>query len=677
MTLADFLAKLPEGPRKPNGPDGFLVRCPAHPDKSPSLSVGVGTDGRILLKCFAGCTAESISSALGLKMQELMSNNGENSPINCPRSPEPKPVILKELDFAPYRTEYLASDQWLKILNRKRGFSLPFCRALGEASLIGIDDGCFVIPSLTAGKVTSLHRWDPSPDDDRPPWSVQPSGAGLHPLFIGDSEDLVLIFESQWDAFAYMDLVGFFKYPAIQQSQQIVITRGTSRAKSLQNRFKTGTRARFYIFQQNETDKRKPLSDGSFDLSPAEKLSAELLSILPGKELLHARIPDVHKDMNDWARAGATAKLVLESLETALPWRDPNKPELPAPLSAPAMTAFDKRRDPDNVLGERWLCRGDSCLIIGSSGIGKSSLVIQAATYWATGKPFFGINPVRPLKSVILQAEDNFGDCAEIYQGTTALHPPDARPAIDDNMKIFKITGRVGIDFLNLARELVRFHKADLLWINPLLRFFAGEINSQQAVCEWTEALHEILAQTGAVCFITHHTNKIQPKTVKNKVVETTDSAMYAGAGSASLTNFVRAAMDISRVEGPLFKLRLSKRGYRAAVIDEDSNTRVDEIFIQHDQSGSIAWLQADTPQEILDKRTGRKPSFTFEDFIAQCSTWNPSLNISKKDLVLALQNTFRIARSTARDTANRWIGSHFVLDTRSDLLKTTQKPLI
>jgi hypothetical protein len=51
--------------------DGWIASCPAHEDKSPSLSVGVGQEGQILLRCFAGCTPESIVEALGLRMADL------------------------------------------------------------------------------------------------------------------------------------------------------------------------------------------------------------------------------------------------------------------------------------------------------------------------------------------------------------------------------------------------------------------------------------------------------------------------------------------------------------------------------------------------------------------------------------------------------------------------------
>lgn len=50
---------------------GWTAWCPAHIDRERSLSVGVGDDGRVLLKCFAGCTIEAITRALGLTLSDL------------------------------------------------------------------------------------------------------------------------------------------------------------------------------------------------------------------------------------------------------------------------------------------------------------------------------------------------------------------------------------------------------------------------------------------------------------------------------------------------------------------------------------------------------------------------------------------------------------------------------
>jgi hypothetical protein len=63
-----ILAQLQRSRPKTNG--GWTARCPAHEDHNSSLSIDV-RDGRILLKCFAGCDAESIVRAVGLTMADL------------------------------------------------------------------------------------------------------------------------------------------------------------------------------------------------------------------------------------------------------------------------------------------------------------------------------------------------------------------------------------------------------------------------------------------------------------------------------------------------------------------------------------------------------------------------------------------------------------------------------
>ncbi len=62
---------------------GYQVAlCPVHDDEEPSLSVSEGDDGRALIKCFAGCSVEDVTAALGLKMRELFEQrNGHRKVI--------------------------------------------------------------------------------------------------------------------------------------------------------------------------------------------------------------------------------------------------------------------------------------------------------------------------------------------------------------------------------------------------------------------------------------------------------------------------------------------------------------------------------------------------------------------------------------------------------------------
>ena len=50
---------------------GWQAQCPAHEDRTPSLSVREGSDGRALVHCFAGCETQEILRALGLEFRDL------------------------------------------------------------------------------------------------------------------------------------------------------------------------------------------------------------------------------------------------------------------------------------------------------------------------------------------------------------------------------------------------------------------------------------------------------------------------------------------------------------------------------------------------------------------------------------------------------------------------------
>jgi hypothetical protein len=67
---------------RPRGTDRWLAQCPAHEDRTPSLTIRQ-TDDRALIRCFAGCSAADIVSAIGLQLSDLFDD--------CqPTKPDPK-----------------------------------------------------------------------------------------------------------------------------------------------------------------------------------------------------------------------------------------------------------------------------------------------------------------------------------------------------------------------------------------------------------------------------------------------------------------------------------------------------------------------------------------------------------------------------------------------------------
>lgn len=57
----------PLSPKARKCADGWIDICPAHHDRKPSLSIGIGKDGQLLLHCFAGCSFTEVVAAAGLR----------------------------------------------------------------------------------------------------------------------------------------------------------------------------------------------------------------------------------------------------------------------------------------------------------------------------------------------------------------------------------------------------------------------------------------------------------------------------------------------------------------------------------------------------------------------------------------------------------------------------------
>lgn len=66
--VEQFLSRL-SGVKAQHGQ--WMGQCPAHDDRTASLSVAEGDDGRVLVTCFAGCSAASVAGAAGLPLSAL------------------------------------------------------------------------------------------------------------------------------------------------------------------------------------------------------------------------------------------------------------------------------------------------------------------------------------------------------------------------------------------------------------------------------------------------------------------------------------------------------------------------------------------------------------------------------------------------------------------------------
>ncbi len=280
-----------------------------------------------------------------------------------------------------------------------------------------------------------------------------------------------------------------------------------------------------------------------------------------------------------------------------------------------ALDAFDPLTDPTVLVGKarRWLCEGYAVSIVGFSGTGKSSLMMQLATSWALGQSVFGLAPVRPLRTLILQAENDGGDIAEAWQGSTCKMTESEKARLKDNIAIVRDTKHIGAAFPAFLENLITRHRAEIVWIDPLLAYAGFDIADQSLTTDWLRTqVDPVLKRTKAAMIYMHHTTK--PKSADDLDSMTPSQLAYLGAGSAEWVNYSRDAGFLYRTKGEpaRYKFGFSKRASRCGLQDMEGNwAKSGFVYLQHSpESKVLRWEYApNSSSEVAPARTDSSPA--------------------------------------------------------------------
>jgi len=512
----NFLSRL-DGVRKTSS--GWVARCPCrNDDKNPSLSVGQGYDGRVLVTCHRGisCNAEQICDAMGLRLSDLMPDTGRPSPISSDRPVAPQkreqttkkeikyeksepPKFVEAYDYTDefgkllfQKVRYTESDGRKTFRQRKPDNGGGWVYSLGDTPKV-----LYNLPAVLKAKEQGVPIWVVEGEKDANKLislgivaTTMPGGAG------------------KWLDIHTEALAGAF-VEVIADRDDVGIRHALSVLESLQA---AGCSAQAWICPVKK-DIFDHLTDGGLieDLMPLDgeippqtdnHEENKVLELSP-EDLTVKRLSDLlaQTDLNSKQKiakgnlilATATVSHVLDT-GRVVQWND-----------------FIDETDQDTY---EWVIpglleRSERVIIVAAEGVGKTMLARQVAILASHGVHPFTFQKMRPVRTLTVDLENPERIVRRVSR------PIVAKAASRSGMR--RIDGYLlakpsGMDLLKatdraILEEALDEHKPELLVIGPLYKAFLdpGGRTSESIAIEVAKYLDTIRVVYNCALWIEHH----------------------------------------------------------------------------------------------------------------------------------------------------------------------------
>lgn len=412
--------------------NGWIAKCPAHTDGTASLSISTGDDGRTLLHCHAGCTAEAICGKLNLTLADLFppkeTRNGSGKHIvetydyhDAGGKLIFQVVRYEPKDFRQRRPDGNGGWIWKTDGVEKVLFHLPEIRA-------AIEGGKFIFQCEGEKDALAMAEHGLSA-------TCNPGGAGkwqdsytatLH------GADVVIIAD---------------KDNAGRDHSQLVAGKLRGVAKSVR------------VIELPDTN---------------------------GKPV---------KDAADFFAAGGTPEKIIALVDTAPTWTPASAPDAGTEIKpakpmieffTPSQLSAFTPPEGFKLVGDYHIQRAAPFVIGGAPGVGKSRAAVALAVAGATGNDWFGFKVHRPFKTMIVQAENGrvrlkneFADldCATLDEFVRVCSPPPFGFAFDK------------LAFCDQLRREIENFQPDVFILDPFNRLARDD-----KARDYAEAFQDLLA---------------------------------------------------------------------------------------------------------------------------------------------------------------------------------------
>jgi len=151
--VAILVARLRSADCKPRrSGEGWAAHCPSHEDSTQSLSLSVGADGRVLVRCHAGCSYKQIVDDLGMAPRDLFARD---CPAGQARQSRP---FAQNSPAVPAQDWAGLAESFVKQLSPEMRDDLSRSLGVSEASLAALRVGWATAEVLTenCGKVVKV-----------------------------------------------------------------------------------------------------------------------------------------------------------------------------------------------------------------------------------------------------------------------------------------------------------------------------------------------------------------------------------------------------------------------------------------------------------------------------------------------------------------------------------------
>ena len=281
----------------------------------------------------------------------------------------------------------------------------------------------------------------------------------------------------------------------------------------------------------------------------------------------------------------------------------------------------EEERNPRALFRRGYLRKGGGIIAASVAGAGKSTFSLQCALHWVMGYSCFGIEPVRPLRVAVIQAEDDIEELAmfraSMRKGLTA--DGYTQEEIAEALRRLHIRtdflGKTGADFADALRAMQNADHYELVIVNPLNSYFDGDISLNKDATEFFRKMIDPVIKNPAtecgVMFIHHMGKPAKGKDAANWGKGA--YAQYALQGAAELNNWARAVLVMIPFDNApdYWTLTAAKRYKPLAWKDATGKDTKDKVIAY---SADYVYWREPSADEITAARTGTKPTHETED---------------------------------------------------------------